>query len=521
MSKELIILGPPGTGKTTRMAAGAVRAAQSYGGDKVMILSLTKAAAREAAGRDTPLPPENIGTMHAICHRAFDRPALLKPAHIRDWNTEHPQWKLPPDIVTGSDEGDGSPPGESMYQDYQLARARMTDRRLWPAGMRAFAAAWEDFKENVESWDFTDLIERALHEIPYAPGRPRLLLGDEAQDFSRLEVALFRRWAQHCDSSVLTGDPLQAIFDWRGADQHVFHNPHAEREVLCETTPSYRCPRAVWRRATALASDLLAREGVTYQPRDAEGAVTAAPRLVDWRPDGEPCMLMATCDYLLSPIRKRLRREGLPYHNPFARGWNPLRMDGTAGTLLALAAPERGYLDWGALRRVLPALRAELFRGRKKAAIESLPEDDDCTVAAARAWMLEHLHPAAVDGLGDAEDTGDPTWYIEHATSSFQKLAQYPAAVIGTVGAVELRRQMMMPARDRPWWVLGTIHSFKGGEADRVVVWPDLSPQFFKQGRQPGWHGREALVRLFYVAMTRAREELMVGTARGGLRMAM
>lgn len=54
---------------------------------------------------------------------------------------------------------------------------------------------------------------------------------------------------------------------------------------------------------------------------------------------------------------------------------------------------------------------------------------------------------------------------------------------------------------------VGTIHSFKGAEADVVYVIPDVSKAAYRQ-----WimGDRDGVVRMFYVAMTRAREELVI-----------
>lgn len=514
MARELHILGPPGTGKTFRCAEGARRAAEAYGPDRVLLLSLTKAAAREAAGRDTPLPKRNIGTLHSICYHALGQPDLLAPDHIREWNALHPQWQLPTDIVTGAEEGydPAEPAGASIYAEYQLARARQLDRRAWRDGLRAFALEFEVFKEAGDLHDFTDLIERAYHEKPIAPGAPVLIIADEVQDFSRLEISLLRRWAQHARDLVMAGDPLQAIHDWRGADPEVFHNPDAAREILCESTPSYRCPRAVWQRATAFAYRLLEEEGVRYLPRDGDGLVGHAPDVRSWSPDdGPPGMLIATCRQFLYPLISQLRNQGVPYHNPYARGWNPLRMSGTLGTLLALAAPGEHWM-WGDLRRFIPHLTADCFHGTKARAVESIPPDDEAwSWAALSSWLTERLRPGVVDGLFDCLEEGDPGWYVEQTVGSFQRWASYPLQVVRRTGARELRRQISLPARERPWFQIGTVHSFKGGEADRVFLWPDLSRPYYEQSRRPGWHGRDALTRLFYVAMTRAREELRIG----------
>jgi superfamily I DNA/RNA helicase len=56
-----------------------------------------------------------------------------------------------------------------------------------------------------------------------------------------------------------------------------------------------------------------------------------------------------------------------------------------------------------------------------------------------------------------------------------------------------------------PKIIVGTIHSVKGGEADHVYVAPDLSRAGWEE--YTGQH-RDRVIRLFYVAMTRARESL-------------
>ena len=67
-----------------------------------------------------------------------------------------------------------------------------------------------------------------------------------------------------------------------------------------------------------------------------------------------------------------------------------------------------------------------------------------------------------------------------------------------------------------PQIIVGTIHSVKGGEADIVYVFPDLSP-----AADDEWYGnakaKAGVYRTFYVAMTRAREELVLcGPSKSG-----
>jgi superfamily I DNA/RNA helicase len=60
-----------------------------------------------------------------------------------------------------------------------------------------------------------------------------------------------------------------------------------------------------------------------------------------------------------------------------------------------------------------------------------------------------------------------------------------------------------------PKVTIGTVHSVKGGEADVVYLMPDLSTAGMREWDQPGLP-RDSVVRLMYVGMTRAREELVV-----------
>jgi superfamily I DNA/RNA helicase len=59
--------------------------------------------------------------------------------------------------------------------------------------------------------------------------------------------------------------------------------------------------------------------------------------------------------------------------------------------------------------------------------------------------------------------------------------------------------------------VVGTIHSVKGGEAEDVVVIPDLSRAAAME-RWNGDVGRDAITRTMYVALTRASERLFLAS---------
>ena len=69
--KEFRVFGPPGTGKTTWLVKQVRRAAEKYGGEKVLCCSFTKTAATEMVNRITPpdeeplIPDSSVGTLSA------------------------------------------------------------------------------------------------------------------------------------------------------------------------------------------------------------------------------------------------------------------------------------------------------------------------------------------------------------------------------------------------------------------------------------------------------------------------
>ena len=104
--------------------------------------------------------------------------------------------------------------------------------------------------------------------------------------------------------------------------------------------------------------------------------------------------------------------------------------------------------------------------------------------------------------LKEGFSSGDPLpWIKSKLLASKAKQMEYPIAIAAQRGRAVLRQE--------PKLVVGTVHSVKGGQADTVIVLPDLSPQGIKQFVRPG-EGRDGIIRTFYVAMTRAKERLVL-----------
>lgn len=531
---EARIWGPPGCGKTTYLSRQIGNAVAKYGKDRVLVTSFTRAAAAELAGRDLPLPERAVGTLHSHCYRALRFPEIAE-AHIETWNKRHPGYRLSTLDATvdeGATEALYTGVGDELYGVIQRLRARCVPEERWPNRASRFSELWTAWKRDEGLVDFTDLLELGLKHLETAPGHPAVIFVDEGQDLSHLQLQLVRQWGQNAEYLVIAGDDDQTIYGFAGAAPEVLleHSiPERFRHVLKQ---SYRVPRVVHGLSQAWIERVAVREPKEYLPRDADGELRLLRRGTYKYPEpviddaekyvaaGKTVMILTTCGFMLEPTKAVLRKRGLPFHNPYRRkrpDWNPLRPPendnrrrGTEGrtaaqrllALLELHPSVGGALSTPDLNAWTPWLRAEvvLAPGARKTPMEtlSLPGDGVNALAAV-------LTPSAFESLNVAlrQPGVDEAvaWFLANLKPPRLKMAQYPVRVIERGGVAALR--------DTPKIIIGTGHSVKGGEADVVYLFPDLSPAGMRnwEGKRPQ---RDSILRLGYVMMTRAREALVL-----------
>lgn len=518
-SKEFRCFGPPGTGKTEYQRRQAERAAETHGPEGVLIASLTRAAAKEIAGRlSREKRSEWVGTLHAICYRMAGNPKIAE-GELKSWNewaTKHcPSMRVlgrrESSLDVSMDPHGFQDPGGLLLAKYGALRARMIPEAQWPRTVVTFHEHWVTWKQENSLWDFTDLIEWGLTQDP--PPGVRVGLFDEAQDFSTLELSLVRAWAPKLKTVILSGDDDQAIYGFRGADGSAFLDPPVPDDQIRVLGQSYRLPSKIKEHAESWIRRLARRQEKEFLARvdggkiDYTGVTRKVPEIIAMAAESEArsgeVMILASCRYMLKPMVAVMRKLGIPFHNPYrpTEGtWNPLR--GGAARLAAFLKPDpecwggqNGQWTWGDLNswfEVVDVNRAKLVRGAKTL-VKKKAEDEffrDIPPQLSELWSLFKDSPPPVD----------TAWFEEALSDTWKPRMRFALDLSRRAGRRALHR--------KPRIILGTIHSVKGGQCDTTFLFPDYSPASLPEP--------ESRRRLFYVGMTRCREKLLI-CAPGGL----
>ena len=541
--KELRIFGPPGTGKTTRLATEEIpRAVKHFGADKILVTSFTKAAAREIAtkpsritGESIFVEPANVGTLHSLCYHQLGGPVIAETMK-EEWNAAYPGYRMVVSargaiIDNGIDEHVKSDYGDELLGKLNIARARLVPGEKWSAELRRFDDKWTHFKRLHKARDFTDLIENAVTSVYYPPNDVKVIFLDEAQDFTALQFKLIRQWARHVDLLVLCGDDDQAQYQFCGADPDTFLTPPIDDKYKRILTQSYRVPRKILMHANCFIKRVRHREPKEYNPRAdkitgkvVDGNIRRlngnykrpedyVDEIINTTDHGKTAMVLASCSYMIDPVKKVLKEMGVPFHNPYRRhrgDWNPLIQSRNGN--FSPADVFLNFLDcgvdapyWNAHQLISWAgyLRVGengLIYKQAKIILKAVREDlarDIQGLHSTRNLLHQVLSPNAIEPALNR----DVNWLMDNIQKKSVGALKYAKKVFDQYGMDGLTRA--------PRITIGTIHSVKGGEADCVFLHPDIS----SKARQASLFYREAsdaLIRMFYVGMTRARDELIL-----------
>jgi DNA helicase-2/ATP-dependent DNA helicase PcrA len=331
--------------------------------------------------------------------------------------------------------------------------------------------------------DFTDMMAE-LSEKPQAIPFLKAVFLDEAQDLTPLQWKVAHILSERSERMYVAGDDDQGIYRWAGADINHFVSLPGGSEVLSQ---SYRVPQSVHAVADAVVQRIRSRQRKTWLPRSEEGSVsrTYDANTVDF--GNEEWLVLAQAHYLLDDLSERLtssgqyfERRGTPSLKKTVRNaissWTHLTLDSQHEISLKEAINLYDHMS------VSPG---SLKRGAKKM-LAGAGEQDLFTLSVLRQhfglergdhpWE-DHPWEIALDRIAD-EDRAYATALLNRGVNIFQK----------------------------PKIKLSTVHGAKGGEADNVLLFLDLSWKALKEMEK----NPDDAHRVLYVGMTRAKKNLVL-----------
>ena len=487
------IFGPPGTGKTTTLL-NMVDDSLNKGTNPnhIAFLAFTRKAANEAkerAAKRFKLDPEKdlffFRTLHSLALSMTEiRPEqVMSKQHFEELGQKI---GMVLSKTTGQEDlTEMQNHDHPILNVINLARLRKVDIREqynqsyieddWNT-VNYVNQCYKEYKQHRNLYDFTDMLKVFVDEADKCCPDFKVTFLDEAQDLSPLQWDIAHALDKKSKFMFAAGDDDQAIYRWAGADVDQFINLDGSSETLSQ---SYRVPKQVHRVAESIVYRIKHRYPKKYQPKEDEGTVKHMARLDDIDLTQGQWLILAQAGYILNPVVETLKSMGLLFTHKGHRsisakissavnGWEQLRKG--KNITLDMARDVYSYMSTG----------THIKRGFKK--LTGLDSD-----VLLNMELLQNSYGLMV---GD-----ELIWH-----KALDRLPEESRVYITAL----LRRGEKFNAEPRI--SVSTIHGSKGGESDNVIIFTDLSPSADDAMRM----GNDDVHRVFYVAVTRAKENLYI-----------
>ncbi|MBB4518187.1 superfamily I DNA/RNA helicase [Paraburkholderia fungorum] len=404
-------------------------------------------------------------------------------------------------------------------------------------------AAYQEALERNGKIDFQDMLRLSVAGMERGdiePYRFTDLLVDEFQDTDPLQYRWVELHAKAGAQVTIVGDDDQSIYGFRAAlgfrgMESFAETFNAQRVVLGMNYRSYgeilaAADRVIRNNAERIPKILQAERGaggtIATKRSDDEyaDAVAAVETLHPLLTAGKSCAILARTNRILDPIEAVCRSHGVPYFRAsgssvinrpqgalmcnllqVAEGRKQNGLDAVLG-YMGMSSPLLGVLH----RDMGPVLVQRL---KKDLVAIGLPEDTATVYRSFMKRLLEwqemcerRFYSLVLDGVLELMMTYSKN---EQATRAIQATYDVLSRLIGTFAdRIEyLKRDNNKPAEGA--LVLTTMHSSKGLEWDHVWI------SRAEEGVVPDEKSTESEERrLFYVAMTRARDGLTIATIK-------
>ena len=483
---KTIVLGPPGTGKTTTLLNKVDDYLKNTDPDKVGYFAFTQKAAYEA--RDRAIKKFNLEeddlpyfrTLHSLAFRrlGIKKENVMQRRHYQDFGK-----KIKEEINYADYENDhnGIFTSDSEYlrivnlailkgitaeQQYNLQEH---NQDLELDKLKIIANELQRYKKEHGLIDFNDMILEFTKSDIAVPKFDVVFI-DEAQDLSRMQWDMAKAIWQKTTDSFIAGDDDQAIFRWAGADVDSFI---AQEGQMLPLQQSFRIPAKVHGLAMGIINKIRNRIDKSWNPKLHQGSLSRYDDFEQLDMSSGEWLVLARTKYMLDQLEPTLYLNGFHYQNKFRK---------TKEQNLHMAA-----IDWENLKKGQPLAYDQVERiygymnkNTEKNKLKSMSKDSTYDIEVMKKYYGLKTDKPWFEAFDDAPKRDIE--YLRKMRKNGEKL------------------------NERPRITLSTIHGAKGGEADNVVLLTDLSLNTMKSYEQ----NPDDENRLFYVGATRTKEHLHI-----------
>ena len=483
---KTIVLGPPGTGKTTTLLNEVDKYLKQTDPDKIGYFSFTQKAAYEA--RDRAMSRFNYSeddlpyfrTLHSLAFRrlGIKKENVMQKSHYEDLGK-----KL--GIKLDYHDYDNNESGlfttnSDLLRIVQLAKLRgITPEQQYnlkehtqditEPELKIISNELLSYKKQHNLIDFTDMITEFIR-TDKSPKFDVVFI-DEAQDLSRTQWSMAKSIWDKTNDTYIAGDDDQAIFRWAGADVDSFIT---QKGKIMQLMQSYRVPQVVHDVASRIVSRIQNRLPKEWRPKTQKGLLSYYDDFKEINMKEGNWLVLARTRFMLNDLEDKLYSQGLYYQNKF-------KTNNEQDLYEAIA-------DWENVRKGVDISYEKVKR------ISSYMSPDNFNKE-----QLQYLDKDAMYNMVNlCKDKGLNTqkvWYEAFDDAPERKMRY-----------IKRMRENGEKLNSAPRITLSTIHGVKGGEQDNVVLLTDLSKSTQKNYEQ---HPDDEN-RLFYVGATRTKNHLHV-----------
>jgi len=487
---KTIILGPPGTGKTTTLLNLVDEfIKQGVRPKQIGYFSFTKKAATEAADRaaekfgldkDNDLPFFRTLHSYAFNQLGMTKEKMMKPEDYREFGQK---CGIPIKTASYSSE-DGTFNSDNEYLtiintarvkridllEYYDSRQNILD--IERNTLFLLSEELERYKKEKGLKDFTDLLEDFIKKETL--NTFKVLFIDEAQDLSLIQWDMVRKIWSKAEKTYIAGDDDQAIFKWAGADVDHFIALKEEVNDIKVLDQSYRIPGGpIHELSQNIINKVQNRFQKEYKPRDEIGILKRYSDITQVDMSKGNWLVLSSANYFLDDAKDLCEIQGWYYQY---KGMNSVSLK----LLLALnnweAWRKGAFLNQLEIKNIYEYLGSSVVPGFQKG--KTLHSDTKYTIEDCKkdhGLMTSDVWFKSFEGLDPITET-----YIRNMRANGEEINKNPRIK------------------------MSTIHGAKGGEADNVLLLQDLTGAALETFS----HDPDELHRLFYTGATRAKREL-------------